>query len=378
MSPPPPSFPFNPEIAGATAGQAPSVAPSSVACSTNPARATVTSDVNVSPYPQVDSRSRSASFQQVARRDRRRRSRSPAASSRPCVPGASGPGSPETRPAVPNTGRRVAHQQLPAVAPPAHPRSRQQHPPGAAPQTTNSSVGHQAAAPWAIDPNDIPQRSITSTFPEPSEEQGRLCPISGCDNTSRLVRHATVQHLPWFSNPVMACWICGVQYVKGTKLKDHWRWHHRDVDISTNWGEHRFDDYFRRVESFVTSASALRRGEASLSEIFQEISMLDDFTVLNAGVVCPGLGLFESFLTRHSETPVSQYRISRRPDSFACLLHWRVLLQLPVPLTPEQRQRVLDEHGGTPEQSEGRRLSPMQVDQPEEVLGGTALPERTT
>ena len=56
-------------MTGATAGQAPSVAPSSVARSTNPARATVTSDVNVSPYPQVDLRSRSASFQRVAHRD---------------------------------------------------------------------------------------------------------------------------------------------------------------------------------------------------------------------------------------------------------------------------------------------------------------------
>ena len=136
------------------------------------------------------------------------------------------------------------------------------------PQTTNSSVGLQAAArptsPWAIHPNDIPERSTTSTFPEPNEEHGHLCLITGCDNTSRLVRHAIVDYLPWFSNPVMACWICGVQYVKGTKLKDHWRRHHRDVDISTNWGEHRFDDYFRRVGSFVTSPSALCRGEASL------------------------------------------------------------------------------------------------------------------
>ena len=44
-----------------------------------------------------------------------------------------------------------------------------------------------------------------------------------------------------------------------------------------------------------------------MSEIFQEISMLDDFAVFNAGVVCPGLCLFESFLTRYGETPVSQY-----------------------------------------------------------------------
>ena len=123
----------------------------------------------------------------------------------------------------------------------------------------------------------------------------------------------------------------------------------------------------------MTSASALLRGEASLSEIFQDISMLDDFAVLNAGVVCPGLGLFESFLTRHGETPVSQYWISPRPDSFACLLHWSFLAATGA--TPEQRQRVLDEHGGMPE---GWRLSPMRVDQPDEVLGATALPERTT
>ena len=53
-------------------------------------------------------------------------------------------------------------------------------------------------------------------------------------------------------------------------------------------------------------------------------------------------------------------------------------MQLLVPLTPEQRQWVLDEHGGMPEQSEGRHLSPMRVDQPDEVLGATALSERTT
>ena len=69
---PPPSFPFNTEMASTTAGQAPSMAPSSVACSANPACVTVFSEMNVSPYPQVDSRSRSASFQWVARRDHRR------------------------------------------------------------------------------------------------------------------------------------------------------------------------------------------------------------------------------------------------------------------------------------------------------------------
>ena len=78
-SPPPPSFPFNPEMVGSTAGQASSVAP----CA-NPASVTVSGDVNVSPYPQVDSRSRSASFQRVACRDhRRQRLCSPAAYSRP-------------------------------------------------------------------------------------------------------------------------------------------------------------------------------------------------------------------------------------------------------------------------------------------------------
>ena len=68
---------------------------------------------------------------------------------------------------------------------------------------------------------------------------------------------------------------------------------------------------------------------------------------------------------------------ARRPPT-TVPLHWRVLLQLLVPLTPEQWQRVLDKHGGTPEQSEGRRLSPMRVDQPDEVLGVTTLPEWTT
>ena len=83
------------------------------------------------------------------------------------------------------------------------------------------------------------------------------------------------------------------------------------------------------------SAFALRQGEASLSDISQEISMLDDFSMLNACVVCPGLGLLESFLTRQGETPVSQYRISPRTDLFACLAPFEILLQLMVPLTPE-------------------------------------------
>ena len=136
-SPPPPSFPFNPDMAGSTAGQAPPVAPSSVACSTNPACLTVFSNVGVSPYRQLDSRYRSTSFQRVARRDHRRtRSHSPAPYSRPCVSGALGRSSQERRPVVPGADRRVVHQQLSVVAPLTRSQSQQQHPSGAGPRTT--------------------------------------------------------------------------------------------------------------------------------------------------------------------------------------------------------------------------------------------------
>ena len=98
-------------------------------------------DMNVSPYLQVYSRSRSTSFQQVACGDHcRRRSFSPAAYSRPWVPG----------PWV-VVHRSLALQSLTLVVklcinsrlrwpPPTRPWFLQ-HPFGAAPQTTIFSVG---------------------------------------------------------------------------------------------------------------------------------------------------------------------------------------------------------------------------------------------
>ena len=134
--------------------------------------------------------------------------------------------------------------------------------------------------------------------------------------------------------------------------------------MSTNWGPHRFNDYFQKMESFVLSAAAFR-GFTSLFDVYQEVTQLNDFALLNPLVKCPGFDLFKAFLTRHGQTPVSEYHILPQPTSMACLLHWRVILQLLVPLTSEQYRQLLAEHGGTPAQAAKRRISSEQAAQSE-------------
>ena len=74
-------------------------------------------------------------------------------------------------------------------------------------------------------------------------------------------------------------------------------------------------------------------------------------------VMCPGHDMFKAFLTQHGQTPVSEYIISPSPNSMACLLHWCVLLQLLVPLSLEQAQQLLADHGEVPVQAGWRRIS---------------------
>ena len=142
----------------------------------------------------------------------------------------------------------------------------------------------------------------------------------------------------------------------GTKLKSHWTRDHQGLDMSTNWGPHKFNDYFQKIESFVLSAAGFR-GFTSLFDVYQEVTQLNDFVLLNPFVKCPGFDLFKAFLTRHGQTPVSEYHILPQPTSMACLLHWRVILQLLVPLTSEQYRQLLAKHGGTPVQAAERRIS---------------------
>ena len=237
-------------------------------------------------------------------------------------------------------------------------RFRPQRPDGHVSRATNFPSGPALPArstnPLAVDAPAT--RYGGPTFPEPDGPQVHYCPISGCENTSRLVRHTTVQHLPWFVNPATVCWLCGIQFVTGTKLKNHWTRDHQGVDMSTNWGPHRFNDNFQKIESFVLSAAAFR-GFTSLFDVNQEVTQLNDFALLNPLVKCPGFELFKAFLTRHGHTPVSEYHILPQPTSMACLLHWRVILRLLVPLTSEQYRQLLAQNCGTPAQAAVWRIS---------------------
>ena len=77
--------------------------------------------------------------------------------------------------------------------------------------------------------------------------------------------------LPWFVNPATVWWLCAIRFVTGTKLKNHWTRDHQRVDMSTNWGPHRFNDYFQKIESFVLSAAAFR-GFTSLFNVYQKVT----------------------------------------------------------------------------------------------------------
>ena len=67
--------------------------------------------------------------------------------------------------------------------------------------------------------------------------------------------------------------------------------------------------------------------------------------------------MFKAFLTRHGKAPVSEYIILPSPNSMACLLHWCVLLQLLIPLSPEQARQLLADHGEAPVQAVRQRIS---------------------
>ena len=353
--PPPCGFPFDPESASVAVGQVPPATPADVAPSTNPASVqSVCDETRFAPY---------SSSQRMGGRERGgRRSRSP------LEVGAVGPshGSFQSRTGTPSAGRPGVHRSPPTPPPATRMQFRPQCPGDQISRATNFPSGPALPArstnPWAVDTPAI--RYGGPTFPEPDEPQIHYCPISGCNSTSRLVRHATVQHLPWFVNPATVCWLCGIQFVMGTKLKSHWTRDHQGVDMSTNWGPHRFNDYFQKMESFVLSAAAFR-GFTSLFDVYQEVTQLNDFALLNPLVKCPGFDLFKAFLTRHGQTPVSEYHILPQPTSMACLLHWRVILQLLVPLTSEQYRQLLAEHGGTPAQAAERRISSEQAAQSE-------------
>ena len=146
-------------------------------------------------------RSRSSS-QRLSRRERQgRRSRSQVEAS----VGGQGQGSTEPRPAASGSGCCGAHLPPPMPSPAAHPQLRPQRPDGAAPQAKNSSGGssNPARTPnlWTVHSMVTQSRPGGPMLPEPDEPMFNYCPFSNCTNSSRLVRHAILQHLPWFANP---------------------------------------------------------------------------------------------------------------------------------------------------------------------------------
>ena len=155
----------------------------------------------------------------------------------------------------------------------------------------------------------------------------------------RLVRHA-VEHLPWYALPHTACWICKKQFGKPNTLQLHWDTQHSTVKPALNWGVSRFDDFFEKVEDFSKRAAAFR-GVQTLRELYQELAASNCFVGCTTVVAPPAHELYEKFLDRHSQSRVTSYGMSPHLNSPALLLHWRVLLQVLIPLIPDQRSSLM-------------------------------------
>ena len=155
----------------------------------------------------------------------------------------------------------------------------------------------------------------------------------------RLSRHA-VEHLPWYALPHTACWICKKQFGKPNTLQLHWNTLHQTVKQALNWGVSRYDDFFEKVKDFLERAAAFR-GVQTLRELYKELSVSDCFASCTPVVAPPAHELYEKFLDRHSQSRVPSYGMSPHLNSPALLLHWRVLLQVLIPLSPDQRSSLM-------------------------------------
>ena len=126
-----------------------------------------------------------------------------------------------------------------------------------------------------------------------------------------------------------------------------------------NWEVSRFDDFFEKVEDFLKRAAAFR-GVQTLRELYQELSASDCFASCTTVVVPPAHELYEKFLDRHSQSRVPSYGMSPHLNSPALLLHWRVLLQVLIPLSPDQRSSLMNPAAAAARgtQSNSARASP--------------------
>ena len=143
-----------------------------------------------------------------------------------------------------------------------------------------------------------------------------------------------------YALPHTACWICKKQFRKPNTLQLHWNTQHPTVKQALNWGISRYDDFFEKVEDFLERAAAFR-GVLTLRELYQELSASDCFASCTTIVAPPAHELYERFLDRHSQSRVHSYSMSPHLNSPVLLLHWRVLLQVLIPLSPHQRSLLM-------------------------------------
>ena len=143
-----------------------------------------------------------------------------------------------------------------------------------------------------------------------------------------------------YALPHTACWICKKQFGKPNTLQLHWNTQHPTVKQALNSGISRYDDFFEKVEYFLERAAAFR-GVLTLRELYQELSANDCFASCTTMVAPPAHELYERFLDRHSQSQVHSYSISPHLNSPVLLLHWRVLLQVLIPLSPHQRSLLM-------------------------------------
>ena len=142
-------------------------------------------------------------------------------------------------------------------------------------------------------------------------------------------------HLPFYFSPDTCCWLCGFQHVRKTAVETHFREVHPKIDISTNWGPHRYEEYFIRMESFLLWLGS-HLGLSTLREIYTHCR----WTAFGDVYVPEALpeDLWRAFCVRHKQPVPEEFAVDP-PNSGAFLLHWRVaaymLLRVPASVRRE-------------------------------------------
>ena len=171
--------------------------------------------------------------------------------------------------------------------------------------------------------------------PQPEQEpDGKPCPVFGCTATvvPVLRRHVITQHLPWYAQPHTACWCCQKQFFRPALLQRHLQSEHPGVRSEANWGPTVYAHYYERMRFLIVYMASLRSFQ-SIKETYRYVRCTGVFSDGNDQQQ-PEINkeLWDGFSYDLGLEPNQEEHDIYKFNSPGCLLHWRALLALMVPI----------------------------------------------